>query len=120
MITFLAPASMCFDAAGPVGEETGRLEHDVDAQILPGQLGRVAQRQHFELVAVHGDAVGFGLDLRVQVAQHRVVLQQVGERVRAGQIVDCDEIDVLIAERGAHDVAADASEPVNANPDRHR
>ena len=40
-----------------VGEEAGRLEHDVDAQILPGQLRRIAQRQDLELVAVDRDGV---------------------------------------------------------------
>ena len=102
-----------------VGEEAGRLEHDVDAEVLPRQLRRIAQRQHLELVAVDRDAVVLGLDVRVQVAEHRVVLQQVRERVRARQIVDRDEVDVLVAERRAHDVAADAAEPVDADPDSH-
>ena len=39
----------------PVGEEPRRLEHDVDAEVLPRQLGRVALRQHLELVAVDRD-----------------------------------------------------------------
>ena len=60
------------------------------------------------------------LDPRVQVAQHGVVLQQVRERVRAGQIVDRDEIDVLVAERRPHDVPADPAESVDADPHRHR
>ena len=38
-----------------VGEEPGRLEHDVDAEVLPRQLRRIAHRQHLELVAVDGD-----------------------------------------------------------------
>ena len=37
-----------------------------------------------------------------------------------GQIVDRDEIDVLVAERRAHDVAADAPESVDADLDSHR
>ena len=59
------------------------------------------------------------LDFRVQIAEHRVVLQQVRERRRIGEVVDRHEIDVRVAERGAHDVAADAAEPVDANPDFH-
>ena len=34
----------------------------------------------------------------------------------AGQIVDRDEVDVLVAERRPHDVAADAAESVDADP----
>ena len=63
---------------------------------------------------------GFASTLRVQVAEHRIVFEQVRERVRAGQIVDGDEVDVPVAERRAHDVAADAAETVNANLHGHR
>ena len=58
-------------------------------------------------------------DRHGEVAEHRVVLQQVRERRGVGDVVDRDEVDVLVAERGAHDVAADPSEPVDAYPDGH-
>ena len=80
MTTFFAPAAMCLAASSRFGEEAGRFEHDVDAEVLPGQLRRVAHRQHLELVAVDRDAVALGLDLRVQVAEHRVVLEQMRQR----------------------------------------
>ena len=32
-----------------------------------------------------------------------------------GEVVDRDEVDVLVAERRAHDVAADSPEPVDAD-----
>ena len=103
-----------------LGEEAGRFEDDVDAEVLPGQLGRVAHREHLELVAVDRDGVFSRFDLRVQVAEHRVVLEQVRQRRRVGEIVHRDEIDVLVAERGAHDVAADAAEAIDANLHSHR
>ncbi len=40
-----------------VGEDPGGLEDDVHAQVLPGQLRRVLDRQHLELVAVDRDAL---------------------------------------------------------------
>src|SRR6185295_10653663 len=103
-----------------VREQPRRLEHDVDAEILPRQLGRIPLRQHLELVAVHRNSVRRGGHGRVDVAEHRVVLEQMGERRGVRQIVDVDEIDVLIAERGAHYVAADAAKSVDSNPHRHR
>src|SRR5262245_26393651 len=103
-----------------VGEEPGRLEHHVDAEILPRQLRRILHRQHLELVAVDRDAVLFGFDACVQVSKHRVVLQQVGERMGVGEIVDGDEVNLAIAERRPHDVPADAAEPVDSYPDSHR
>ena len=103
-----------------VGEEPGRLEDDVDAERPSRQLGRVPLRQHFELVAVDRDAVLPGLDACLEVPEHRIVLEQMRERVRAGEVVHRDEVDVLVAERGPHDVPADAAEPVDSDPYRHR
>ena len=34
------------------GEEAGRLDHDVDAEVAPGQRRRVALGEHLDLVAV--------------------------------------------------------------------
>ena len=103
-----------------IGEEAGRFEDDVDAEILPRQLRRIADRQHLELVAADRDRVVFRRDVRVQIAEHRVVFEKMRERLGAGEIVDGDEVDVLVAERRAHDVPADAAEPVDTYPDWHR
>ena len=103
-----------------IGEEPRRLEHDVDAQVLPRKLRRIAERQHLEHIAVDRDAVALDFDLGFQVAEHGVVLQQMGERRGVGQVVHRDEVDVLVAERRPHDVAADAPEPVDADLHSHR
>ena len=42
MMTFLAPPSRCALGLVGVGEEAGRLDDDVDAEVAPRQLGRVA------------------------------------------------------------------------------
>ena len=81
MMTFLAPAVEVLGGAVAVGEEAGRLEHDVDAEVLPRQLRRVLQREHLELVAVDRDAVALGRDVGLEVAENRVVLEQVRERL---------------------------------------
>jgi hypothetical protein len=57
-----------------------RLEHDVDAEVLPRQLRRVLHREHLELVAVHADAPPFASTVAVEVAEDRVVLEQVRQR----------------------------------------
>ena len=54
-------------------------------------------------------------DLVLQVAQDGVVLEQVGERGRGGEVVDGDKLDVGVADCGAEDVASDAAEAVDAN-----
>src|SRR5581483_5995844 len=52
----------------------------------------------------------------------RVVLEQVGEGVRVGDVVDRHELERLLLEqhRGPQHVAPDASEPVDAHPHGHR
>ncbi len=119
MTTFFAPAARCLAAAVAVGEDAGRLEHDVDAEGLPRQLRRILQREHLELVAVDGDAIALGRDVGLEVAQNRVVLEQVGERFSGSQVVDGDDIDRIVIHRRAHDVAADAAEPVDPYFDGH-
>ena len=41
----------------PGGEEAGRLDDEVDAEVGPRQLGRVADLQHLQLVVADLDAV---------------------------------------------------------------
>jgi hypothetical protein len=102
-----------------VGEQSRRLEDDVDAQRFPRKLGRILDGQHLELVLVHRDAVPLRGDVRVEVAEYRVVLQQMGQRVGVRQVIDRHDIDAAVAHRGAHDVAADAAEPVDPHLDCH-
>ena len=46
---------------GALGEEAGRLDHDVDAEVAPRQRRRVALGQHLDVAAVDGeDAVADG------------------------------------------------------------
>ena len=61
---------------------------------LPGQLGRVALGEHLDLLAVDGDRAVAGLDRARERPQRRVVLEQVGERVRVGDVVHRHELEV--------------------------
>ena len=55
---------------------------------------------------------------RSESCVHRVVLQQIRERRRVGEIVDGHEFDFEIAlERGAQHVAPDAPETIDSYPD---
>jgi hypothetical protein len=103
-----------------IGEEAGGFEHHLDAEVLPRQLRGILEREHLELVPVDGDAVAGGFHLGLQVAKHRVVLEQVSEGGGVRQVVHRDEVDVPVAHGGAHDVAADATEPVDPDLHRHR
>ncbi len=65
-------------------------------------------------LAVDGDEVGSVGDLVLEVAEDGVVLEQVGEGGRGGEVVYGDEFDVRVAECAAEDVASDAAEAVDA------
>ena len=100
---------------GPVGKVAGRFDDNLRANFCPGQLGRVALGPDLDLLAVDGDEILAGGDLILDVAQNRVVLEQVSQRCRAGQVVDGDKIDFGVAKRGAQNVAANAAEAVDTN-----
>ncbi len=119
MMTFFAPAARCFAASSrlvnlPVDSKTTSTP-----ERLPRQLGRVLHRQDLERVAVHADRAVAGRDVGLEVPEHRVVLQQVRERVGVREVVDRDEVDVVVAERRPQDVPADATEAVDADLDCH-
>ena len=119
MMTFLTVAPRCALAL------VASVKRPVDSTTIcaptrsPGQLGGVALGVDLDLLAVDGDEVVAGGDLVLQVAQDRVVLEQVSQRCRAGQVVDGDKFDFGIAKRGAQNVAANAAEAVDANLNCH-
>ena len=106
---------------GALGEPSGALQYQLDAEVLPGKFLRLLDGRHLERFAVHHEAVAFDLDRAREAPVHRVVLEQVGERLGIGDVVDGDELEVaLIPEDGrAQHVAPDATEPVDAHTHGH-
>ena len=103
-----------------VGEDAGGLDHDIDAEVAPREGFGIALGKHLEGVRPHGDAVAGDLDLFVEDAVGRVVLEQVGVDLGRGQVVDGDQIDVGSGlPRRPVEVATDAAEAVDANPYCH-
>jgi hypothetical protein len=108
MITFFA-----------VGEETRGLDHDLGAQFLPGQPGRISLTEHLYLLAVEADRVVRMLDLPWKRAERGVVFREVSEGGRVGDVVDGDEVDVEPLFPGrSEQIPPDAAEAVDT--DRYR
>src|SRR5205814_3573787 len=106
---------------GRVGEQTRRLDDDVDAEFLPWQLRGVFLAQELDGVAVDADGVAFGLDRGAERAERSVVLEQMRERLGVADVVDRDDLEVRLQFPGGPvDVAADASKAVDANLECHR
>jgi hypothetical protein len=71
--------------------------------------------------AVDDDARPLDPDVAGEAPVHAVVLREVAERHRVGQVVDRDHLDVeLVLPDGAQQVAADAAEAVDRDAGGHQ
>ena len=105
---------------GGLGEEAGRLDHDVDAEIAPRQVRRVALGEDLDVLAGDADAVVGRAHLAGEPAQDAVVLQQVRHGLLVTEVVRGDEFDVgTRCGEGAEEVAADPAEAVDAHAYGH-
>lgn len=102
-----------------VDEHTGALDDEVDAELAPRQVGRVAVGDDLDHLAVDGDGVvAHGLDVGVEDAERGVVLEEVRRLLHASGVVDGDDVEgraVAAPVPAPQEVAPDAAEPV----DRH-
>ena len=103
------------DDVGPLGELAGGLDDDVDTEVLPGQLAGVLVGQDLDRPAVDDDRVVGRLNLALEAAEDGVVLEQVGQGLGVGDVVDRHELELGVARGGPEHVAADASETVDAD-----
>ena len=103
-----------------VGEDAGRLDHHVDAEVAPGERRGIALAQHLQLLPTRAERAVGELDLARERPQVRVVAEQVGHRLRVAEVVQGDDVDVR-PERllRPEEVSADAPEPVDADANPH-
>src|SRR5437899_1619960 len=76
-----------------VGEEARRLDDDIDTEVGPGQRRRVSLREHLERFAVDRDLALARLDLRLEDAMCRIVLEHVGENIGIREVVDSRDLE---------------------------
>ena len=116
--------SLCLCLAGI---EAGALQHDVNAQLAPGQLSSVRHLVDDDLLAVDNDVVVFafalmeinGVTLRNVVALRGVVLQKMRQHLCRGQVVDGDNLVAFRAEHLTECQTADTSKTIDRNFNRH-
>jgi hypothetical protein len=103
------------------GEETGALQHDVDAQRLVRQLRRIALGSDLDRATADIDRVAGDLHFTVEAAVYRVEAEEVGIGLDRAEIVDRHDLDVLAAgfHDGAQYIAADAAEAIDCNTNSH-
>ena len=99
---------------GAVGEETGGLEDYVNAQVLPGEVLRVALGEDLDFLAVNNQCAFLDLDLCAEATHDGVVLEQVCQGLNIGEVVDCDDLEAdALGLSCAEEGAADAAEAVD-------
>src|SRR2546427_2262045 len=95
-----------------VGEESGRLDDDVDFKLLPRELRRIALLQHLDGAAVDDERVRRGRDVARVLPVIRIVLEEVSVHLRVGEVVQRDDLDLRMPlERRLQELAADPAEP---------
>ena len=122
MITFRAAGVDVGSRLERVGEEPGRLDDDVNAEVPPREPLRVALGEDGEPAAVDGDNWSpSALTVSGKAAEDRIVLEEVGQRGGVGEVVDGDDLELGVAlPSGAVDVAADPAETGDFDLDGHR
>ncbi len=101
----------------PVTEHTCRLDHDVDLEVGPGESRRIALHQHLHLVLPDRHQTVLDGCLFLEPAHHRVVLEQVGEDVVVGEVVDGDHVEpgVVSGDDDPEHCPADAAEAIDCD-----
>jgi len=104
-------------------EEAGALENHLHAEFTPGQLRRIALRDHPDPVAVDDHVIAVDVHLTREFAVCGVIARQMRIRLRVAQIVDCHDLDLVfqiaLVER-AQNVPPDAPISIDADLDCHR
>ena len=95
MMTFLRAGVDVGLGLRGVGEQAGRLDDDLGAQLLPRDVARVALGGDLDLAAVDDERLFARLDLAGVDAVVAVVLEQVGVGRGVEQVVDADDLDVV-------------------------
>ena len=120
MMTFLAPPSTCALALvasvkKPVDSTTTSAPTSAHFRLAGSRSANAAISWSPTVIAVVG-----GRDVAVEPTQDAVVLQQVGQGLVVGQVVDADDLDVGAGRtHGTEEVAADPAEAVDTYTNGH-
>src|SRR5215467_3509402 len=103
------------------GKDPGAFERDIDAELAPRELGRIALGGDADLAAADIHPVVAARDFAWEAAVDAVIPEQVCVGLYRPQIVDADDLDlgVLVLAGRPQDKPADAAKAVDAYPYRH-
>ena len=100
-------------------EQPGGLDNDGCAERRPVDLRRIFLFEHLHRLSVDDDVVLAMADVRFQSAQHGIMFKKVGECLGIRDVVHSNNVDIVVAHRGAVKIASNASKAVDAYFDCH-
>ena len=99
---------------GAAGEEAGRLDHDVDAEVAPRKVRRVALGEALHFLAADVQRAAGDFDRLGEPPEHGVVPEQVRHRLQVAEVVERDDLEVAAPlVRRPEEVAADPAESID-------
>ena len=98
-----------------VAEHACAFHDDITAEVAPRKGCRIALGAHGNGLAVDHELTAFDAHLTREAAVDAVVLEQVGQRVHAGQVIDGNNFHAVFGEELAEGQTADAAESVDGN-----
>src|SRR5262249_40745734 len=104
----------------PRGEQTGRFNHNLHAQVFPRHPGRIPFRENFERPSIEHDSAALGFYLMLELSVDRIVLQQMSKGGCVCNVIDGYDLEFLFVERCAQEHSANPAETVDANSYGHR
>src|SRR5690606_4436789 len=97
------------------GEDARALQHDINAKIAPGKVGRIALSKRLEGVRSHTDRIALDHNCAWETTVNAIVAQKMGIGLDRTQVVDGDDFNILATrfKDGADYVASNAAKSVD-------
>ncbi len=107
--------ALLVDAIFLDGEDAGAFDHDLDAQAAPRDVGRVGFLERLDLLPVDNQGILCHLNLAIETAIVRVVLEQVGHGWQVTNIVECNHFQLLrvVIAHGLQDLPSNATKTID-------
>ena len=98
-----------------VAEYTSRFDHDVNSEVAPTEVGRIALRGGKDATAIDSDGFVIGRNGTVELPMSGIVLQEIGQGSIVGEVVDLHDLNRRIVDQYTENQTSDASEAIDTN-----
>src|SRR5690606_26146171 len=103
----------------PVPENAGRFHDILDTQLSPGQILRILLSKYPDLLAVDNNTVAVDAHFALELAVHRIILQQMGQCRSVSQVVDGHKFEIGVVDPSSEDQPADTAKTIDTYSDCH-